>query len=181
VKRRKQRRRKLKKKKAKKGGAPDEYQSNVNKCVDKAHEGKTLSEIIKLPPSALQGLAPKADASFAEYNIKTIKDLANWKYFAVAAAIAELAKVEVKGQRVEDSKLNINRILDKKYEKYAFKDLLKQPLSAFSGLTEKIDEHFGKDVGVNLKTIGDLSKYKFCRWAQALVALADYENADQSS
>ena len=47
----------LKAKKAK-ASAPDAnaYQLNVNKALDKEHEGKTFSEIIKLPPSASQGL-----------------------------------------------------------------------------------------------------------------------------
>ena len=30
---------------------------NVNLALDKAHEGKTLKEIVELPPSALQGVA----------------------------------------------------------------------------------------------------------------------------
>ena len=42
-----------------KAAASDEYQLNFNKALDKKHEGKTFSEIIKLPPSALQGLAGK--------------------------------------------------------------------------------------------------------------------------
>ena len=45
-------------KKSKAAGS-DEYQLNFNKALDKKHEGKTFSEIIKLPPSALQGLAGK--------------------------------------------------------------------------------------------------------------------------
>jgi len=34
---------------------------NANKALDKEHEGKSLQEILDLPPSALRGLAGQAD------------------------------------------------------------------------------------------------------------------------
>ncbi len=57
---------KAKKPKAeKKAKKADTLQINVNKAVDKAHEGKSFTEIVKLPPSALQGLSEAADEIFA--------------------------------------------------------------------------------------------------------------------
>mmetsp|Transcript_8856 Transcript_8856/g.26622 ORF Transcript_8856/g.26622 Transcript_8856/m.26622 type:complete len:186 (+) Transcript_8856:172-729(+) len=67
---------------------------NVNKALDMAHEGKTLKEILALPPSALQGLSPKADDAYAKLKIKTIEDLGTWKYAAAARGICVLADVE---------------------------------------------------------------------------------------
>jgi len=153
---------------------------NISKCVDKDHEGKSFAEIVKLPPSALQGLSEKADTLFAEYNIKTIKDMANWKFFNMAVAIAELAKTETKNGREEGSKQNLNKILDKKHEKSSLKELLKLPISAFSGLTESADEHF-KPLGAFGNSIGELAKGKYFKWAVALTTFADYESADFSS
>ena len=55
-----------------------------------------VQEILLLPPSALQGLTPKADALLREHlKIATIKDLGAFKYFKVARAIATLAASEV--------------------------------------------------------------------------------------
>ena len=67
---------------------------NVNLALDKAHEGKTLKEIIALPPSALQGVAEHADDTWAALGVKSIGDLGSWKFAAAAHAIATLAACE---------------------------------------------------------------------------------------
>jgi hypothetical protein len=67
---------------------------NLNKLVDKAYEDKTIKELLDAPPSALEGLTPKHDELLAELKIKTVRDLANWKYAAKARALATLADSE---------------------------------------------------------------------------------------
>ena len=67
---------------------------NVNLALDKAHEGKTLKEIVELPPSALQGVAEHADDAWAALGVKSIGDMGTWKYAAAAHAIATLAECE---------------------------------------------------------------------------------------
>ena len=67
---------------------------NVNLALDKAHEGKTLKEIIALPPSALQGVAEHADDTWAALGVKSIGDMGTWKFAAAAHAIATLAECE---------------------------------------------------------------------------------------
>jgi len=161
-----------KEKKSKK--AVDTFQMNVNKAVDKKHEKKSLSDIIKLPPSALQGLSDKADPIFAEYGMKTIESMANWKYYGMAVAIAELGKnYEVKGKRDDDAKSNISKAVDKVHEKSSLKELSKASISAFKGLTEAADEHFTPVMVI--RTIGDLAKNKYFKMAQCLTTLAQYE------
>eukprot|EP00933_Yihiella_yeosuensis_P035159 TRINITY_DN28635_c0_g1_i2.p1 TRINITY_DN28635_c0_g1~~TRINITY_DN28635_c0_g1_i2.p1 ORF type:complete len:272 (-),score=87.32 TRINITY_DN28635_c0_g1_i2:48-863(-) len=64
---------------------------NLNKALDKKHEKKSLSDITKLPPSALQGLAPWADEELAKINVKTIAALGDWKFAKWSEWIAELA------------------------------------------------------------------------------------------
>jgi len=172
-------------KKAKKGGSEkkskqsDVYQINVNKAVDKAHEAKSFSEIVKLPPSALQGLSEKADTVLAEFGIKTIRDMGTWKYYNIALAIMDLSKAEEKNARAENSKLNINKALDKKHEKASLKEITKLNLSAFQGLTDSADEAF-KPIGA-VRTISELAKWKYFGWARSLTTLADYESADFAS
>lgn len=55
--------------------APPPKRANIHLAVDKPHEGKTLREIIRLPPSALQGLAEHSDKFLGGFDIRSIKDL----------------------------------------------------------------------------------------------------------
>ncbi|MHA6792665.1 hypothetical protein ACVGVM_03970 [Pseudonocardia bannensis] len=64
------------------------------KLVDKAWEDKTASEILKAPPSAMEGLTEKHDEQLQAFGIKTIEDLANWKYARRASALAALAETD---------------------------------------------------------------------------------------
>eukprot|EP01092_Planopodium_desertum_P008496 TRINITY_DN3552_c0_g1_i1.p1 TRINITY_DN3552_c0_g1~~TRINITY_DN3552_c0_g1_i1.p1 ORF type:complete len:192 (+),score=45.39 TRINITY_DN3552_c0_g1_i1:13-588(+) len=164
--------------KAEGGDDKPEYTYNMNKALDKAHEGKSFTEIIKLPPSALQGLADKADAMLKAFKIETIEDLANWKFFKLARAIQTLSEVEEEGKRSEEAEFNINAALDKEWETKSFKDILKGPPSAFSGLAEWTDTTLKE---LRVKTIGSVARWKYCRWAEAFVTLAKYEKADHSS
>ena len=66
----------------------------MNLVLDKAHEGKSLKEIVELPPSALQGVAAHADDAWAALGVKSIGDLGSWKFAAAAHAIATLAECE---------------------------------------------------------------------------------------
>jgi len=64
--------------------------------------------------------------------------------------------------------MNINKFLDKEYEKMSFKELKNAPFEALAGVTENdailMREAFKKR---------ELSKY--VRWAQAIVTLAEGE------
>jgi hypothetical protein len=107
---------------------------NINKALDKAHESKLFKDVIKLPPSALQGLTPEADATLSDLKIHTIEDLSKWKFFRAAKAIVHLAAVEEAGQDGVH-KANINKILKKDYEGKHLSDLAAAPVAALQGLT----------------------------------------------
>lgn len=65
----------------------------INNLLDKAFEKKTLKELVNAPVSALQGLSEGDAQKLKEaFNIKTIKDLANNKFFRWAQAIINLAE-----------------------------------------------------------------------------------------
>jgi hypothetical protein len=69
--------------------------------------------------------------------------------------------------------MDISKALDKAYEKKTFKELLDCPVSALQGVSEedgkKLKEAF------NVKTIKDLAKLKYVRWAQAIVTFSELE------
>jgi hypothetical protein len=68
---------------------------NINKALDKYYETKSFSEILDAPVEALEGVSPgDAEKLKAAFNIKTIRDLADCKYFHWAAAIKTLADAE---------------------------------------------------------------------------------------
>ena len=68
---------------------------NINKCIDKAYEKKTLKEIAAAPVDALQGVSAKdAELLKAAFNVKTVSDLGNCKFFQWARAICILAEGE---------------------------------------------------------------------------------------
>lgn len=88
----------------------------------------------------------------------------------MAKSIKTLAETETK--RPEGSFMNIDKAVDKEFESMSLAALLEAPIHAIEGLTEKADAVL-KDLHV--KTIGDLADLKYCRWAEAIVELAKYE------
>lgn len=152
---------------------------NLSKALDKEHEGKSLSEVLKLPPGALQGLkAGTADELLKPLKIRTISDLARWKPPKAARAIAALAAVEVEGARPAGALSNVNGLVDKAYEHASFAELLAAPPSALQGLAPWVDDALKK---LRVKTIKDLAKWKFALWAEAIHTLAAYEREDGGS
>jgi hypothetical protein len=66
---------------------------DLAKALDKAYEDKSLKEILDASPAALAGVTD-ADAKHLEeaFNIKTVRQFGENKYFAVAAALAAIDK-----------------------------------------------------------------------------------------
>ena len=69
--------------------------------------------------------------------------------------------------------MNINKFVDKKYEKMSLKELASAPVDALSGVSEG-DAKLLKEA-FNVKTISDLAKLKYGKWARAICVLADGE------
>lgn len=68
---------------------------NINKALDKTYADKSFKELLDVPVEGIKGLsADDAAALKKAFNIKTIGDLANCKYFLWAQAIQQLATVE---------------------------------------------------------------------------------------
>jgi hypothetical protein len=71
-----------------------ELDVQFGKLVDKAWEDKTAAEILKAPPSALEGLTEKHDEALKAIGVKTVGDLGKWKYASRAAALVALADLD---------------------------------------------------------------------------------------
>jgi len=69
--------------------------------------------------------------------------------------------------------MNINKIVDKKYEKMSFNELADSPVDVISGISEN-DAKLLKEA-FKVKTVADLAKLKYVRWAQAICTLAEGE------
>jgi hypothetical protein len=69
--------------------------------------------------------------------------------------------------------MNINKFLDKAYEKKTFKELVNAPVEAIAGISEG-DAKLLKEA-FNVKTVSDLAKLKYVKWAKAICILAEGE------
>ena len=69
--------------------------------------------------------------------------------------------------------MNIDKFVDKKYEKMTFKEIANSPVDAISGVSEG-DAKLLKEA-FNVKTVSDLANLKYVKWAQAICTLAEGE------
>jgi len=154
------------------------YTFNVNKCLDKKYETSSFNAIIKLPPSALEGLAAHADAELSKFGVHTIADIPKWKFYRIARALVHLVEVEEDGKRDPTSVMNMNGALDKEYELKSLHEIVKSPVNCLQGIGPKHTETLAL---LHIDTVEKLGNWKFGAWAQALVDLAEFEHLDHSS
>lgn len=65
---------------------------NIDKCLDKAYQGKGFAELAEAPINALCGVSAKDAAALKQaFKITTIRELAELKFVKWAAAITTLA------------------------------------------------------------------------------------------
>jgi hypothetical protein len=69
--------------------------------------------------------------------------------------------------------MNIDKFLDKKYEKMTLKEVANAPVDAIAGVSES-DAKLLKEA-FNVKTVADFANLKYVKWAQAICTLADGE------
>ena len=66
---------------------------DLAKSLDKAYEDKSLKEILEASPAALAGVTDNDAKLLNEaFGIKTVKQLGENKFFAVAAALVAIEK-----------------------------------------------------------------------------------------
>jgi len=141
---------------------------NINNFVDKKYERMSLKQLTGAPVEALQGLS-ETDAKVLKeaFKVKTVSDLAKLKYIKWAQAICLLAEGET---RTPVSYMNINKFVDKAYEKWSFDQLKDAPFDALQGVSE------GDSLLIK-KAFRKKQLSKFANIASAIVLLAEAEEA----
>lgn len=69
--------------------------------------------------------------------------------------------------------MNINKAVDKAYEKKSLKEIADSPVDALEGVSASDAALLAK--AFNIKTVRDLGTNKYFQWAQAIVVLAERE------
>jgi predicted flap endonuclease-1-like 5' DNA nuclease len=146
---------------------------NASQALMKADEGRHFVAVIKYNVTTLQGIGPVASKVLDALGIHTIEQLAKYKYFLIARAIKTLAEMETKGGRPAGSVMNVDKAVDKDWEATSFTEMCDAPTEILDGITKDACDLLES---LGCKTIGDLGDLKYCRWAEALVVAAKYEN-----
>ncbi|CAJ1945108.1 unnamed protein product [Cylindrotheca closterium] len=145
---------------------------NINFALIKAEEVKSFRELKDHPVGTLQGIGPKYAGELEKLGLKTIQQMADYKFYHLAKCIKTLAQTEETGNRLESSKMNLESGLIKEFEPYALKDLLEQPIHALQGLSPAADKTFD---ALGVKTIEQFADFKYFHWAEAIVTAAKWE------
>jgi hypothetical protein len=69
--------------------------------------------------------------------------------------------------------MNIDKFVVKKYENLTLREVAASPVDAIAGISEG-DAKLLKEA-FNVKTVSDLAKLKYVKWAQAICTLAEGE------
>mmetsp|Transcript_55741 Transcript_55741/g.63273 ORF Transcript_55741/g.63273 Transcript_55741/m.63273 type:complete len:219 (-) Transcript_55741:81-737(-) len=152
----------------------EEHTLNISEAVMKEDETASFVGLLGKPVSTLQGMGPKSSELANALGLKTVQDLADYKYFHWARSIKTLSETETEDGRSEGSRMNIDKMVDKAYETKTLKEIVNSPVAALQGLSDKAGSFLGGSP-LNVTTVGDLASWKYCRWAEAIVVASKYE------
>lgn len=82
---------------------------NMNDAIMKADETRHFGKLKDDPVQTLQGIGPVAEKVLEHLKVKTISDLASYKYFLLARALVNAAETEEDGKRGKDSVMNVDK------------------------------------------------------------------------
>lgn len=148
---------------------------NINKALKKAEEGDSFQDLTKQPVTTLQGIGPKHAEELESLSLKTIEQLANYKFFHLARSLTTLAASEEVDGRSDDSVMNFNKGIDKECQDLPLSQLIEQPTHALKGIHPDTSGQTFQSLGV--KTIKDLASFKYCQRAEAIVVAARFEES----
>merc|ERR1712060_239403 len=152
------------------------YLMNVNGALVEAHQGTPFRDVVNLPVTALQAISEEQAKVLSEnFEVRTVRDLANWKSYQIANSMLALAEVEEKNGRLDLSLQNINDAVDKQFEKSSITTIVEQKAQVLQGVGKFLQAQLSKKIGIT--TMKELANFKPAKYAAALVALADYETA----
>merc|ERR1712060_111112 len=152
------------------------YLMNVNGALVEAHQGTPFRNVVNLPVKVLKAISEEQAKILSDnFEVKTVRDLANWKFYQIANSMLALAEVEEKNGRLDLSLQNINDAVDKQFEKSAITTIVEQKAQVLQGVGKFLQAQLSKKIGIT--TMRELANFKPAKYAAALVALADYETA----
>jgi hypothetical protein len=130
----------------------------IVKFYDKAYEDKSIEELVKVPVAAISGVS-ESDAEDLKkaFGIETVEDFAANKYVRIAQGVNCFSACS-------------GQILDKNFESKEYEDLVKEPVSAISGISDGDAALLKKAFGI--ENIKELAENKYVAIAQATVTLA---------
>jgi RecG-like helicase len=156
----------------------EEHTMNVSECLMKGDEGKHFKDMCDAEVSTLQGIGEVSSEVLEKLKIKTVSELARYKFFVIARSIKTLSETETKDGRLKGSVMNIDKAVDKAYESKSLKEIVDAPIAALQGISSEAGELLEK---LHVKTVGDLAEFKYCRWAESIVAIAEYEETETAA
>jgi len=152
------------------------YVMNVNGALVETHQGTPLRNLVNLPVTVLKGISEKqAKVLSADFKVRTVRDLANWKFYVIAKSMQALAEVEEKNGRQDTSLQNVNDALDQEFEKQSITTIMEQKVDVLQGVGKVFQGRMSKKIGIT--TMKELANFKPAKFAAALIVLADYETA----
>ncbi|KAJ8901677.1 hypothetical protein NDN08_003883 [Rhodosorus marinus] len=150
----------------------DGYKLNISEAIMVDLEGESLNSISKMPISAIQGVGEKTEKVLGALGLKTVSDMADYKFYKISRAIAVLESVERDGKRPDSSTMNIDKAVDKDFESKSFGDICDASASALQGISEEKGELLAS-IGVD--TVRKLGEWKYFKWAESIVDLSKFE------
>ena len=145
---------------------------NVNDALKKQEEDKHFGDLLGQPVTILQGIGPKHAEELETLGLKTVDQLADYKFYHLARALLILSKVEEADSRGSAAKMNVNKGLDKAYEDLPLSEIVNLPVHALQGITESKGSLWAS---LGVKTVADLGQCKYCEWAEAFRVAARFE------
>lgn len=152
---------------------PASHTLNINEALKKEHEVKSLKELVEQDVSILQGIGPVHLKALNDLGVKTIRELADYKYFHRARAVVNLVDAEQDSGRLPDASMNLNKLLMKGFEEKSLSEIAEAPVIALEGLTQEKARTL--ELQFRVLTVKDLAALNYCRWAESLVRLAPLE------
>eukprot|EP00240_Pyramimonas_obovata_P002987 CAMPEP_0118946684 /NCGR_PEP_ID=MMETSP1169-20130426/44660_1 /TAXON_ID=36882 /ORGANISM="Pyramimonas obovata, Strain CCMP722" /LENGTH=625 /DNA_ID=CAMNT_0006892721 /DNA_START=45 /DNA_END=1922 /DNA_ORIENTATION=- len=144
---------------------------NVEHILMKQYEATSFASIGDAPPSALQGLAARADEPLKQIGIGSVMEMGQLIFYKRAKAIVNLASFEEADGRAASSAMHLEDIVKKKDSKALLSVLADSPCSVLKGVTAKVEKTLAESL--QIKTVRDLAQNKFFTCAESLSVLAD--------
>jgi predicted flap endonuclease-1-like 5' DNA nuclease len=146
---------------------------NINNALKKGDEGLPLRTLVEQHVTTLQGIGPVHTQDLESLGLRTIGQLADYKFFHLARSIAVLSETEEDGERADGSAMNLFKGVDKEHQSLSLKELVNTPVHVLKGIHPDTGGAALNSLGV--KTVGDLAQFKYCRWAEAIVVASKFE------